>query len=794
MSNFADLVRAQRQSGAGVLGSLGAAYNQQMLEKLDPRNKLFSRKGTLVALFPGLKGYQASAKTSSIKGGSIGSTSFGSVETITRLDSIAKDSKISAKNSMVLPMMARDFNLVRQNIAKLVKLQGGTAANRADMFFKRSGERESLYESKFGKLGSGGKKSGSIPSNKSGGGGGILSLLGGLFSGVGNVAGGLLGGIGSLGAGLLGGLGSLAGGIGSVVGSVVSGLSSVIGGVAGGIFSGLGSIFGAMGFLGILAAAATGFILYQLTKSIDFEKLGKEFDVGGTWSTMTQALEKLTEKFTKGADELTGGAFSDTMFAIRKGFRDIVVTTVATIKTGMEIMSNVFIGAVKDSIGITKNFYDDHESDILAGVAAIGAMTVLGGIGLIGGGAGGAALGVGAGMITGGLLGTLIDAYKSMRPGSSDNIQKLEEQLSGYQGRKAKLERDKKESKYDWQRNNVDEMLRANEDNIKATQAKIDAVKKVKEGRTGNLQKALEDMMNPGKVYDRVKSEVDALTPSVIRKGSALSGENIRDVIGQAEGGKTGYNAVFGDQGKLSADVQKFFGGKNISEVTIGEAIKYGRSRADGQTAVGKFQFVAKTLEDPNLLKRAGLTLDDPFNASNQNKLYNAFHNQNMEYLQKNGFEASAENMYLAHYLGARGAVAFLNANPNASAASVYKQLYPKANMDVVLKNNKPLQGSVADTISYTSGMFSKYRSDTSLADSSINSLTPRQNAGTLLNTGSAEMERAKFAAVSGTNVINSFNNTNVAGKEKESTAPPVSSPFNEEMFFREQMKSMLFQ
>jgi hypothetical protein len=782
MSKFADLVRAQRQSGLGVLGSLGSAYNQQMLEKLDPRNKLFSRKGTLTALFPGLKGYQASARSSSMKNGSIGAPSLGSVDVISRLESISKDSKLSAKNSMVLPMMARDMNLTRQNIAKLVKLQGGTAATKADMFFKRSAERESLYESKFGKMGgAGGGKGGGLTPNKSGGGGGILSILGSMLGGVGSAAGGLLGGLGSLAGGAIGG-------VASVVGSVVSGLSSMIGGVAGGIFSGLGSIFGSMGFLGILAAAATGFILYQLTKSINFEKLGKEFDVGGTWNSMTQALERLTEKFTKGADEITGGAFSDTMFAIRKGFRDIVVTTVATIKTGMEIMSNVFMGAVKDSIGFTKNFYDDHESDILAGVAAIGAMTVLGGIGLLGGGVGGAALGIGAGAVGGGLLGVLIDAYKSVRPGSSDNIQKLEEQLSGYQGRKAKLERDKKESKYDWQRNNVDDMLRANEDNIKATQSKLDAVKKVREGRTGNLQRALDDMMNPGKVYDRVKSEVDAATPSVIRKGAPLSGENIRDVIGQAEGGKTGYNSVFGDKGVLSADVQKFFSGKNISEVSIGEAINYGRSRADGQTAVGKFQFVAKTLEDPNLLKRAGLTLQDPFNSTNQNKLYNAFHNQNMEYLQKNGFEANAENMYLAHYLGARGAVAFLSANPDASAASVYKQLYPKSDIDKVLKNNKPLQGTVSDTIAYTTGIFSKYRPNSSLADSSIISLPPRQNAGTLLNTHSGTLEKAKATIIS-----NSFNNTNVASEnQNKSTTPPnVSSPFDEKMFFQSMVNQL---
>ena len=780
MASFSDLVRAQRQSGSGVLGSLASAYNQQMLEKLDPRNRLFSRKGTLTALFPGLKGYQASSRTSSMKDGSIATPALGNVEVISRLDSIAKDTKLSAKNSMVLPMMARDMNLVRQNIAKLVKLQGGTAATKADMFFKRAGDRESAYESKFGKL-SGATSVGRPSGGRGGGGTGIMSVIGGLLGGLGSAAGGLVGGIGSAAGGLLGLLGGAASGIASVVGSVVSGISSMIGGVAGGLFAGLGSIFGSMGFLGILAAAATGFILYQLTKSIDFEKLGKEFDVGGTWNSMTQALERLTEKFTKGADEITGGAFSDTMFAIRKGFRDIVVTTVATIKTGMEIMSNVFMGAVKDSIGFTKNFYDDHESDILAGVAAIGAMTVLGGIGLIGGGIGGAAMGAGIGLIGGGLLGALVDAYKSMKPGASDNLQKLEEQLSGYESRKAKLTRERQGAKYDWQRNNVDEMLRANDDNIRTVQAKIDAVKKVREGRTGNLQRALDDMMNPSKTFDKVRSEVEASYPTPIRRGSPLTGENIRDIIAGKEGGKTGYNAVFGDRGVLSSDVQKFFGGKNISEVTIAEAIKYGRSRADGQTAVGRYQFVAKTLEDPNLLRRAGLTLDDPFNAANQDKLYNAFHNQNMEYLQKRGIPATAENMYLAHYLGARGAVEFLSANPNETAANVYRKIYPKADIDKVLKNNPPLRGTVSDTIAYASGAFSAARE---ITDAAVSALPPRQNAGTLLNTGSTEMDRAKFAAMSrGTYNDNRVTN-NVQNNNKGDSNKEVSSPYNDDPIF----------
>jgi hypothetical protein len=61
------------------------------------------------------------------------------------------NSKLSAKNSMALPEMARDMNVMRQNMQKLVKLQGGTPARGADMYFKKAGEREASYESQFGK-------------------------------------------------------------------------------------------------------------------------------------------------------------------------------------------------------------------------------------------------------------------------------------------------------------------------------------------------------------------------------------------------------------------------------------------------------------------------------------------------------------------------------------------------------------------------------------------------------------------------------------------------------------------
>ena len=56
---------------------------------------------------------------------------------------------IIAKNSMSLPGMARDMNVLRQNIVKLVKLQGGATTKfggKADDFFMREDAREQALE------------------------------------------------------------------------------------------------------------------------------------------------------------------------------------------------------------------------------------------------------------------------------------------------------------------------------------------------------------------------------------------------------------------------------------------------------------------------------------------------------------------------------------------------------------------------------------------------------------------------------------------------------------------------
>ena len=87
--------------------------------------------------------------------------------------------KIIAKNSMSLPGMARDMNVLRQNVVKLVKLKGGKSRGAADAYFLKEDERERALEAQ--KLKVGGKASpAGAPKDKEGG---LLDTIIGFFSG-----------------------------------------------------------------------------------------------------------------------------------------------------------------------------------------------------------------------------------------------------------------------------------------------------------------------------------------------------------------------------------------------------------------------------------------------------------------------------------------------------------------------------------------------------------------------------------------------------------------------------------
>jgi len=56
---------------------------------------------------------------------------------------------VVGRNSMALPIIMRDINVMKQGILKLVKIAGGTQRDKADRFFLASSDREKAYESQM---------------------------------------------------------------------------------------------------------------------------------------------------------------------------------------------------------------------------------------------------------------------------------------------------------------------------------------------------------------------------------------------------------------------------------------------------------------------------------------------------------------------------------------------------------------------------------------------------------------------------------------------------------------------
>jgi hypothetical protein len=196
----------QEYKTKGIVGGAVSALGKRTKEKIDVRNALFSGDGlgsTIGTKVFG-KGYSATRKSSTSP-----SSSSPSLEGLSNatLEDINTNSKITAKNTMSMPMMARDMNLMKLNIFRMVKLLGGQAnVNKTDIFFSNAKKREEEYERQFGKKPEQLKSDGT---KKDDGGGFLSTILGFFKGGIGNIIETLIGALikGGLVAGLLVGIG-----------------------------------------------------------------------------------------------------------------------------------------------------------------------------------------------------------------------------------------------------------------------------------------------------------------------------------------------------------------------------------------------------------------------------------------------------------------------------------------------------------------------------------------------------------------------------------------------------------
>lgn len=163
-SRLSEIFEFQRKQGRGTLGALGSSLGGRALEKLDIRNLLFgsarapakSLAGQLGRSIFGA-GYSATgsgrARPSEI--GAESALASAKVEKVlSSIDSnmAAMNAKMTllAKNTIQQNRVARDINVIRQNVILLTKERLGKARTKADMYFMRAGQREKEYEKKLG--------------------------------------------------------------------------------------------------------------------------------------------------------------------------------------------------------------------------------------------------------------------------------------------------------------------------------------------------------------------------------------------------------------------------------------------------------------------------------------------------------------------------------------------------------------------------------------------------------------------------------------------------------------------
>jgi hypothetical protein len=125
-SSLTDIVKSRREAGEGVFSSLGGAAKERLKEKLDIRRAL-PQGGLLTALFPKLRAYKAQLTNNpSAESAGVGATPVGGGDSLSLfkslLDSINVSTKIISKNSMALPLIQKDSNLIAKTLRRIIRV------------------------------------------------------------------------------------------------------------------------------------------------------------------------------------------------------------------------------------------------------------------------------------------------------------------------------------------------------------------------------------------------------------------------------------------------------------------------------------------------------------------------------------------------------------------------------------------------------------------------------------------------------------------------------------------------
>lgn len=146
-SRLVEIYKQEKKSG----GSLGTALGKSLGEKIDPR-RIIDPNGIIATLFPSLKAYRATPEKN-IKAPKITKTpelpeSPTSSKQSLDLSDISATMRLVAKNTLSIPMMARDVNLIKTNIFKVTRALGQKPeTSKTDIFWQNAKDRETMLES-----------------------------------------------------------------------------------------------------------------------------------------------------------------------------------------------------------------------------------------------------------------------------------------------------------------------------------------------------------------------------------------------------------------------------------------------------------------------------------------------------------------------------------------------------------------------------------------------------------------------------------------------------------------------
>jgi hypothetical protein len=636
-------VYKQELKNKGVLSSMGSAVLKSARERMDVRNIFFGGKGMLSATGQKIfgRGYSplSSGGAGSVSSAQVSAQAAATNDLISSNERQEALLRVVAKNTFNMNLMARDMNITRQNIATLTRLAAGKSAQSQDALWYDVKTRNQAIDS-LGKKGGDSKPSQTAPSSS--------SALGGIF----------------------GGIGSMLGGIASFGGSIISGT--------------LGAISRISPILGIIALMAGGYVIKEISKSIDFGPLKEKIysflglDIKSDKNILQQWADKLDLQFdTKKFNEI----YDTVSKTIIRNFGpqiDLVGKSIATAsdavltyaKAAFMQLAAGFSG-MGGAIGFLLNeFFQSNKGKILMAIAAglaagsakdpRSAALALAGIGAAG------LFGAATGEKSRDELREEIDSKLKdllLLQRRIDEAENAPNTVTGnamrgqlpkyYEGKKAIIDK----------LSELGSQLSGKENQLKGYLTP----------NFGTFNEIIEaDRPNWGKGYVPVTPQ-GGTAPSQIP-----SGGNLRDVIGRREGGRAGYDAIFGFGGPGGDPSITSKYGKPLSQLTIGEALAISDARMTGDQnagAMGRYGFLPGTLR--GALKSAGLSEKDVFSPENQDKIYQAVLNNMVSGLRAQGFTNITDDLInLAWHVGPAGAKALVDAqknNPGAIAADILK-------------------------------------------------------------------------------------------------------------------------